>query len=81
MDEDFQEKALRLVTNYLVTNEQGSRDFNLRVTWFCKTLDNWKAIISDIEKGGKFYEVTYSGVNKDTNIDVYVKTDKVRIKD
>lgn len=79
MDEELYDKALRYVQRYLETSENTAS--NLKVTWFCKTLDNWKAIVSDISKGGDFYEVTYSGGNKDTNIDVYLKKDWVRYKD
>lgn len=78
-DETYTEKALRLVAGQLNLAEK--LDYELKITWCCKALENWKVIISDISKGGNFYEVTYSGVNKDTNIDSYIKENSVRIKD
>lgn len=79
MEPELYDKALEAVRNYLEI--AGSTYYNLKLTWFCKTLENWKAIVSDISKGGYFYEVTYSGANRDTNVDVYIKNDSVRIKD
>jgi len=74
----LEELAKELVFNYLegkVEKEQ------IRLTWFCKTLDNWKAMVADTTKGGMFFEITYSGLNKDVNIDAYKKFDSVRIPD
>lgn len=50
------------------------------VVWFCKTLQNWKAIVSGrtIEE---FIEVTHNGDRNETYVDVYCKTKNVCIKD
>jgi hypothetical protein len=72
-EETFEEKARRLVEEYL-GNEPRE---NIRVVWFCKTLKNWKAMVADIGQGGMFFEVTYNGDKEETYIDAYKKFENV----
>lgn len=51
------------------------------VVWFCKTLQNWKALVSTTVPDGKYYEVTYNGDKKETYLDVYGKQDNICIPD
>ena len=51
------------------------------VVWFCKTLQNWKALVSTTIPDGKYYEVTHNGDKNETYLDVYVKLDNQAIKD
>lgn len=51
------------------------------VVWFCKTLQNWKAMVSTTVSDGMYYEVTYNGDNKETYLDAYKKWENVTIKD
>lgn len=51
------------------------------VVWFCKTLQNWKAMVSTTVSDGMYYEVTYNGDNKETYLDAYKKWENVVIKD
>ena len=44
------------------------------VVWFCKTLQNWKALLSTTTPDDKYYEVTYDGDKSRAYIDTYVKT-------
>ncbi len=53
----------------------------VHTVWFCKTLENWKALLCTNLPDNLIYEVTYSGANRDLNVDVYDKIDSVRIKD
>jgi hypothetical protein len=47
---------------------------NFYIVWYCKTLQNAKAlIISDVEDE-KYYEVTYNGNSKEMYVDEYVKS-------
>lgn len=50
------------------------------VVWFCKTLQNWKALVSgpDIDE---YVEVTHNGDRDETYVDIYCKTKNVCIKD
>lgn len=74
------EIAIRLVYSYM-KSEDAPPNFtqdDVFVIWYCKTLENWKAILSASYKGAPLIEVTYSGVNKDTCLDVYKKKDSLR---
>lgn len=43
------------------------------VVWFCKTLQNWKAMVSSNAKDNAYYEVTHNGDKNETYVDRYVK--------
>lgn len=51
------------------------------IVWSCKTLQNWKLILSAPFKDAPLVEVTYNGDKKETYIDVYRKLENVRIPD
>jgi len=51
------------------------------VVWFCKTLQNWKALISTNKADTEYFEVTYNGDKKQMYIDTYVKKENVTIDD
>lgn len=50
------------------------------VVWFCKTLQNYKALVSG-PSIDEYVEVTYNGDRDETYVDVYYKTKNVCIKD
>lgn len=62
------------------TSQELTRD-DLYVVWFCKTLGNWKALLSTDYVHGVYWEVTYNGAKKETYVDTYHKRDNVAIKD
>lgn len=81
---DRQEKALHLVYGTVksmmdVPVEVTKEDFF--VVWFCKTLQNWKCLISAKFDGAPYVEVTYNGDKKETYVDVYRKIENVRFPD
>jgi hypothetical protein len=49
------------------------------VVWFCRTLKNWKALVSTDLPDGTYYEVTYDGAMESIYLDVYKKFDNVEI--
>lgn len=51
------------------------------VVWFCKTLQNWKALVSAKYDGAPYIEVTYNGDKKETYFDVYKKLENIVIPD
>lgn len=51
------------------------------VVWFCKTLQNWKALLSTDLPDGMYFEVTYNGDKKEAYLDVYKKIRNVKISD
>lgn len=51
------------------------------IAWFCKTLQNWKAMVSTTVSDGMYYEVTYNGDKQETYLDAYKKWQNVKIED
>lgn len=44
------------------------------VVWFCKTLQNWKALLSsDVVDTGIYFEVTFNGDKGELYLDFYTK--------
>jgi hypothetical protein len=74
---DFQLEARMRVLNFFNDFRlEGVPELNLDmvyVVWFCKTLQNWKALVSTQLPDGIYYEVTYDGDAKETHLDVYTK--------
>lgn len=47
---------------------------DLRIVWFSKTLDNWKALVCTVFPGdGLYFEVTHNGAKEETYVDTYIK--------
>lgn len=80
---DFQHQAMEMVRNYIAENYSGPGylNFDMYVVWFCKTLQNWKAIVCSTMADGHMYEVTHNGDKGETYIDDYVKVDNVVVPD
>lgn len=81
----MQERAKQIVMDYV--NEHLDKSDNIRinledvyVVWFCKTLQNWKALVSTTLPDGQYYEVTHNGDKQETYLDVYKKWDNKCIK-
>ena len=51
------------------------------IVWFCKTLQNWKALVSTTVSDGMYYEVTHNGDKGETYLDAYKKWENVCIPD
>lgn len=45
------------------------------VVWFCKTLQNWKALCGTNHSDGMYYEVTFDGDKDCAYVDAYKKWD------
>ena len=72
--------------NYYNSRVEKTDDFeiseeNVFIVWFCKTLQNWKALVSTTVSDGMYYEVTYNGDKQETYLDAYKKWENVRIVD
>lgn len=80
---DFQHQAMEMVRKYIVDNYTGPGylNFDMYVVWFCKTLQNWKAVVCSTMADGHMYEVTHNGDKSETYIDDYVKVDNVVVPD
>lgn len=87
MDVDkFINRAKELVVAYYNEHVEKTDQFTMTpdhvfIVWFCKTLQNWKAIVSTVVSDGMLYEVTYNGDKQETYLDVYKKWENVCIRD
>ena len=52
---------------------------DIYIVWYCKTLQNWKALVSTNRADGLYYECTYNGDKKQLYLDVYMKIENVCI--
>ena len=85
-NEAMLKKAKSLVVNYYNNRVEKTDDFGITeddvfIVWFCKTLQNWKALVSTTVSDGMYYEVTHNGDKQETYLDVYKKWENVRIPD
>lgn len=49
------------------------------VVWYCKTLQNAKALLSTTVSDGMYYELTYNGDKKELYLDAYKKWENKKI--
>ena len=80
----FQKKAINaartVLFNELEYNANEIKPEDMYVVWFCKTLQNWKALVSGVHIK-EYIEVTYNGDKKETYVDVYWKACNRCLKD
>lgn len=50
------------------------------VVWQCKTLQNWKALLSATVPDGMYYELTYNGDKQELYLDAYKKFENKKIE-
>jgi hypothetical protein len=74
--------AKKAVAEYLMTEYEfpvSAKD--IYVVWFCKVLQNWKALLStDLVNTGIYFEVTYNGDADELYLDYYIKDRNVAYK-
>ncbi len=83
---DYQKIARKIVLDY--ANEHIDKTDNVQITldnvfivWFCKTLQNWKALVSTTLPDGMYYEVTFNGDKNEAYLDAYKKLENRKIKE
>lgn len=59
--------------NVLITQE------DVYVVWYCKTLQNHKALLSTNISDGMYYELTYNGDKNELYLDAYKKWQNIKI--
>ena len=74
----MQERAKQIVVDYFNSHldKTDGKQIGLEdvyVVWFCKTLQNWKALLSTTVRDGIYYEITHNGDKNETYVDVYKK--------
>ena len=76
-------KALSIIVEYIMEHLDKSDDkpdFTVYIVWKCKTLQNWKYLISSTLYDGMYYELTYNGDRKEWYLDAYKKFENKVIK-
>lgn len=81
----MQEKAKELVVRYFnehrdVTDSEELTKNDVYVVWFCKTLQNFKVLLSTTVSDGMYYEVTFNGDKNEYYLDTYKKWQNVCYK-
>lgn len=75
--------VLSIVQNYIINHldkSDNNPDFEVYIVWKCKTLQNWKYLISSTLCDGMYYELTFNGDKNEWYLDVYKKFDNKVIK-
>lgn len=82
---NFQDSCKEKVVDYF--NSRVDKTDNLKITkkdvfvvWYCKTLQNAKALLSTNVSDGMYYELTYNGDKKELYLDAYKKWENKCIK-
>ena len=73
---EFLSKAASLVTEYTdehLDKSDEKPEYSVFVVWYCKTLQNFKALLSTTLFDGMYYEVTYNGDKNEMYLDAYKK--------
>lgn len=86
MNDAMQKRAKELVVNYFndhvdKTDKKTITEDDVFIVWFCKTLQNWKALVSTTASDGMYYEITHNGDKNETYLDAYKKWENVCIPD
>lgn len=81
----MQEKARQIVVDYFNSHVDKTDGVQISiddvfVVWFCKTLQNWKALLSTKVPDGVYYEITHNGDRNETYVDVYKKWENFCVK-
>lgn len=65
---DKTDKAVDLIVN------------DVYVVWYCKTLQNQKALLSTPVSDGMYYEFTYNGDKNELYMDAYKKCENIKFE-
>ncbi len=77
--EEFLQLAKEKIAEYNYINEIKSSE-DVFLVWFCKTIQNKKAIFTTDVPDRKIFEATYNGEKNELYIDEYIKTNKQTYK-
>lgn len=82
----MQERAKQIVVDYFNSHleKTDGKQIGLEdvyVVWFCKMLQNWKALLSTNVRDGMYYEITHNGDKNETYVDVYKKWENYAVRE
>lgn len=75
-DETFIQLCKDTVMNYVDQHLDKSDKipyYTIYIVWYCKTLQNWKALVSTTLLDGMYYELTLNGDKQELYLDAYKK--------
>lgn len=78
----MKERAMKIIVDYISEHLDKSDpvpEFEVHLVWMCKTLQNWKFLISSTLSDGMYYELTFNGDKKEWYLDAYKKFENRRI--
>lgn len=83
---NYLEKSKELVREYFnkkveKTDNTKIETKDIYIVWSCKTLQNFKALLSTNVLDGMYYELTFNGDKKEWYLDAYKKWENVCIKE
>ena len=79
----MKERAMKIVRDYIDEHLDKADDvpsFDVYLVWMCKTLQNWKFLISSTITDGMYYEITYNGDKEEWYLDAYKKFENRVVK-
>lgn len=68
--------VMQMVVNYYnndLKTERKITDLDVYIVWKCKTLQNWKYMLSTNMPDTRYFEITYNGDKDEFYFDSYVK--------
>ena len=77
------DKAIDIVRGYIWEHLDKSDEeprFEVFIVWKCKTLQNWKYLLSSTLFDGMYYELTYNGAKDEWYLDAYKKFENRVVK-
>lgn len=80
MDKKAIDIVLAYITDHLDKTDK-TPNFDVYIVWKCKTLQNWKYLISTTLCDGMYYELTYNGDKREWYLDAYKKFENKVIKE
>lgn len=72
-------KEVREYANAHLDRSDVTPEFEVYVVWYCKALQNHKALLSTSLFDGMYYEITYNGDKKEMYFDAYKKFENKKV--
>lgn len=75
-DKTFIELCKKVVQEYVYDHldiTDRTPFYEVYIVWYCKTLQNWKALVSTTLNDGMYYELTLNGDKHELYLDAYKK--------
>lgn len=82
-DKTFMQLCKDIVREYVDEHLDKSDEipyYEVYIVWYCKTLQNWKALASTTLNDGMYYELTLNGNKREIYLDAYKKWENKVIK-